>query len=699
MVDGRMKVKSNYLQLLDGKRQQRKLNFLITQTELYAHFMAKKMHRSKDDIYDDGEAKEILGRLDESRSEGRLAEIDVYDCDAAKAAAENNASQAVHLHEAKKSSYEIEDGRKAIGVSLAETGERSQPDIFNGELKNYQIKGMNWLVDLYDQGINGILADEMGLGKTVQALAMLSYVAEKYNIWGPFLVITPASTLHNWQQEVARFVPTFKVVPYWGSPQERKILRHFWDQRYLHTRNASFHIVITSYQLVITDFKYFNRIKWQYVVLDEAQAIKSSGSQRWKMLLEFKCRNRLLLSGTPIQNSMAELWALLHFVMPTLFDSHDEFQDWFSKDIESTAESKGQIDEKQISRLHMLLKPFMLRRIKKDVENELTDKLEVLVSCPLTIRQKLLYRGLKGKIRIEELLAGLGSQSQSSSIASSLMNLVMQFRKVCNHPELFERREARSPFSMTIGPFVLPRLLASYHGDRNRPKRGLLYHRLSIFSPSNVHRSLFDCRPKQERNKERLEVSDSAFSFLRFVDNSPGELYERATSLLALLRAVMAESRRRRARDRQDLHWRSHDDVQQRGRDGFRRQRLLLCSRPNFIESGEHCGLVFTSHTGTFLHHVDATLRSMPETAAHRQIRMKSLLRRKSSTAVCGDDDENQFKPRREVVLHCQPCDAPLFLCGETSSRVATPGRQMYASDRRFSYRCASFIEFFSSSN
>ena len=165
------------------------------------------------------------------------------------------------------------------------------------------------------------------------------------DIWGPFLVITPASTLHNWQQEVAKFLPAFKVVPYWGSPQERKILRQFWDQSNLHQKSSSFHIVITSYQLVITDFKFFNRIKWQYLVLDEAQAIKSSSSQRWKMLLEFKCRNRLLLSGTPIQNTMAELWSLLHFVMPTLFDSHEEFDDWFSKDIESSAESKSQVDE------------------------------------------------------------------------------------------------------------------------------------------------------------------------------------------------------------------------------------------------------------------------------------------------------------------------------------------------------------------
>lgn len=118
----------------------------------------------------------------------------------------------------------------------------------------------------------------------VQCTNPYSYYYSKPNIlpysisdvWGPFLIISPASTLHNWQQEMERFVPDFKVVPYWGSPQERKILRQFWDMKNLHTKDASFHVVITSYQLVVSDFKYFNRIKWQYLILDEAQAIKSS---------------------------------------------------------------------------------------------------------------------------------------------------------------------------------------------------------------------------------------------------------------------------------------------------------------------------------------------------------------------------------------------------------------------------------------
>lgn len=360
-------------------------------------------------------------------------------------------------------------------------------NIWNSNL-NIFLLGMTWLANLYDQGISGILADEMGLGKTVQSIAFLCHIAEKYGVWGPFLVISPASTLHNWQQEMARFVPDFNVVPYWGSPNERKILRQFWEQKDLHTKDASFHVVITSYQLIVSDYKYFNRIKWQYMVLDEAQAIKSATSMRWKLLLGFNCRNRLLLSGTPIQNSMAELWALLHFIMPTLFDSHDEFNEWFSKDIESHAENKTGIDEKQISRLHMILKPFMLRRIKKDVENELSDKIEIMVYCPLTIRQKLLYMALKQKIRIEDLLnltrGGGGSSTTEGhhvdrNFTSNLMNLVMQFRKVCNHPELFERRDAKSPFAMKCEEYVLPRLVFD-DGLLYRAlpsKRHLLYNR------------------------------------------------------------------------------------------------------------------------------------------------------------------------------------------------------------------------------
>lgn len=309
----------------------------------------------------------------------------------------------------------------------------------------------------------------MGLGKTIQSISLLAHLAERQNNWGPFLIVTPASTLHNWQQEFARFVPDLKIIPYWGSVQDRKVLRStcmpYWTGKKPVTRDTPFHVMITSYQLIVSDESYLQKVKWQYMILDEAQAIKSSSSIRWKTLLGFNCRNRLLLTGTPIQNSMQELWALLHFIMPTLFDSHDEFSEWFSKDIESHAENRGNgLNSHQLHRLHMILKPFMLRRIKSDVENEIGEKVEKDVFCDLSPRQKRLYRGIKDKLPILDLLTGGGSQggkfnfgfgiggessTSSSSIDSALMNLVMQFRKVCNHPELLERTEIKSPFTFT----------------------------------------------------------------------------------------------------------------------------------------------------------------------------------------------------------------------------------------------------------
>jgi DNA helicase INO80 len=230
------------LQILEAKRQQRKLNFLITQTELYSHFMANKIDQ-KDSKDGANKGKEILDKLNEEKPSRRLAELDNYECDAVKRQVVANASKAVRAHiqqtrvfDAQTSTFledepvdiiadDVEEAKPVGTLSTDENKEtdtsleREQPKLFQGTLKKYQLKGMNWLLDLYDQGINGILADEMGLGKTVQSIAMLAHIAEKYNIWGPFLVISPASTLHNWQQEIARFLPAFKVVPYWGSPQ------------------------------------------------------------------------------------------------------------------------------------------------------------------------------------------------------------------------------------------------------------------------------------------------------------------------------------------------------------------------------------------------------------------------------------------------------------------------------------------------
>ncbi|KAI1814924.1 SNF2 family N-terminal domain-containing protein [Poronia punctata] len=548
----------------EAARQKRKLNFLISQTELYSHFIGKKIktdevERSTDnpEIAPAGNAPAASNHADVAEPVGPIGkrvtdfnelDFDADDEEALKAAAIANAQNAIADAQQKarafnKSADDMDEDGEMNFQNPTGLGDVTveQPKLLNCQLKEYQVKGLNWLANLYEQGINGILADEMGLGKTVQSISVMAYLAEVHDIWGPYLVVAPASTLHNWQQEIARFVPEFKVLPYWGTAGDRKVLRKFWDRKHnTYRKDAPFHVLVTSYQLVVSDVAYFQKMRWQYMILDEAQAIKSSTSSRWKCLLGFHCRNRLLLTGTPIQNNMQELWALLHFIMPSLFDSHDEFSEWFSKDIESHAQSNTTLNEDQLRRLHMILKPFMLRRVKKHVQKELGDKIELDVFCELTYRQRAYYRNLRNQISFMDLIekATMGDDQDSGT----LMNLVMQFRKVCNHPDLFQRADTTSPFAaayfaetasfvregnnVPVGystrsliEYNLPRLVWAEGGRLYKPgkdnvragfRNKYLNHLMNIWSPSNI----------QESN-----TGNDTFSFLRFADTSPQEAY------------------------------------------------------------------------------------------------------------------------------------------------------------------------------
>ncbi|XP_061668054.1 chromatin-remodeling ATPase INO80 isoform X1 [Syngnathoides biaculeatus] len=663
-------------EMKEAKRQQRKLNFLITQTELYAHFMSGKASAGSPG----GDEEEILKKLDDTSARRQIdigggVMVNVgqedYDSEYYKSWALRNAQEAYYVHQQRTRMFDEDahDSRCASSSAAAASGfgesyslsnpsiqageDIPQPTIFNGKLKGYQLKGMNWLANLYEQGINGILADEMGLGKTVQSIALLAHLAERDNIWGPFLIISPASTLNNWHQEFSRFVPKFKVLPYWGNPHDRKVIRKFWSQKTLYTQNAPFHVVITSYQLVVQDVKYFQRVKWQYMVLDEAQALKSSTSVRWKILLQFQCRNRLLLTGTPIQNTMAELWALLHFIMPTLFDSHEEFNEWFSKDIESHAENKSAIDENQLSRLHMILKPFMLRRIKKDVENELSDKIEILTYCQLTSRQRLLYQALRNKISIEDLLqSSMGTAQQSHSTTSSLMNLVMQFRKVCNHPDLFERQETRSPFHMCLAPYVLSKhlyrhgLLHAHNQARHKSLRVLL----SPFSPNHIQQSLFHRTGDDQGN---------CFSFLRFIDVSPAEmsnlmLQGTLVRWLALFLSLKAAYR---------LHCQRLFALQEEGGgdEGSRLQSRTLSRKDLLLWISRPAAFPNTQTSPVLRNLVFTALR--PGTVGHADVNIHC---RRSATSR---------------VWHCQPVLPPKFLLAATPRVTAVP-MDRYCADR-----------------
>lgn len=409
----------------------------------------------------------------------------------------------------------------AVATSLAGSDNKQvaavkQPSILLGKMKGYQLRGLSWLVSLYDQGINGILADEMGLGKTVQTISFLAYLAEAENNWGPFLVVTPKATLHNWQQEVGKFCPSLRVLPYWGSKADRQELRKHWSQKRMYRRDSEFHVCVTSYETLMTDQTHFPRVKWQHVVLDEAQAIKNSASARWKALLNFPCRNRLLLTGTPLQNKMSELWSLLHFIMPTVFDSHTEFADWFAKDIEGHAKNaSSMLDSTTLARLRTLLDPFMLRRVKRDVENEMPPKTELVVHCDLTPRQRKLYAGIKANISVEELRRTLGVTSgggggggaaADASEKGQLMNIIMQLRKVCNHPETFQRRTPTAPlqFQRVPPPSIapLPPAVLTNKSDGPPPPQAVTFVRESALSlpiPSLVRDCLYFA--KAERRK------------------------------------------------------------------------------------------------------------------------------------------------------------------------------------------------------
>ena len=317
------------------------------------------------------------------------------------------------------------------------------PSLIRANLREYQHIGMEWLAALHERNLNGILADEMGLGKTLQTISLLAHLAEHKGIWGPHLIIVPTSVMINWEIEFKKFLPGFKVMVYFGSPKERREKRVGWAKDEL-----IFNVCICSYALVLQDALVFRKKNWHYLILDEAHQIKNFKSLRWQNLLTFKTERRLLLTGTPLQNDLIELWSLLHFLMPKIFTSHLEFQQWFSDPL-SKAIEHSKLDEhgRLINRLHSLIRPFLLRRLKKDVETQMPSKYEHVIPVALSRRQQVLYDEFLSHRETRQLL-------KQGKDYLGLMNVLMQLRKVCNHPNLLEPRPVRSPFVMALNEVV-----------------------------------------------------------------------------------------------------------------------------------------------------------------------------------------------------------------------------------------------------
>ncbi|KAJ1648305.1 chromatin remodeling complex Adenosinetriphosphatase, partial [Dispira simplex] len=299
-----------------------------------------------------------------------------------------------------------------------------------GTMRDYQVQGLNWMISLYENGINGILADEMGLGKTLQTISFLGYLKVYLNVHGPHLIVVPKSTLHNWQNEFLKWVPELDSFILHGSKEERGKLI---TDRLL---TGNFDCCITTYEMCLILKSDLKKVPWEYIIIDEAHRIKNENSSLSQMVRLFKSNYRLLITGTPLQNNLHELWALLNFLLPDVFRSSEDFDSWFESNDHGDQQS-------MVTQLHAVLRPFVLRRVKADVEHSLLPKKEINLYVGMSSMQKKWYQ----KILIKDIDAVNGADSDRKGGKTRLMNVAMHLRKCCNHPYLFDGAEPGPPFT------------------------------------------------------------------------------------------------------------------------------------------------------------------------------------------------------------------------------------------------------------
>ena len=298
------------------------------------------------------------------------------------------------------------------------------------ELRDYQLEGLNWLRFCWYHNRNNILADEMGLGKTAQLVTLLNDLKVNEKISGPFLVIAPLSTLPHWKLEFERWTD-LNVVVFHGSKESRKIIKdteiNFYDDngRYQPSR-VGFDVLITNYDILRLEYGTFSSIEWRYLVVDEAHKLKNYQSKIYKQVKDLTFEHTTLLTGTPIQNNMSELWSLLHFIQPEKFNDLDDFMSKYG-DMKDIA---------QVTDVQKIIKRILLRRKKADVENDILPKEETIIQVELTRTQKKFYKAF-----LNDNASSLFQQLTYSGNLPSLLNLVMQLRKVCNHPFLIRGAE------------------------------------------------------------------------------------------------------------------------------------------------------------------------------------------------------------------------------------------------------------------
>ncbi|XP_011041788.1 PREDICTED: ATP-dependent DNA helicase DDM1-like isoform X1 [Populus euphratica] len=454
---------------LDGSQFNR-LDQLLTQTQLYSEFLLEKI----DQITANGAEQESEPAEQKKRGRGSKR----------KAAAQYNSRKAKRAVTAMLTRSKEVDKVEDANLTEEERAEKEQrelvPLLTGGRLKSYQIKGVKWLISLWTNGLNGILADQMGLGKTIQTIGFLAHLKGN-GLNGPYLVIAPLSTLSNWVNEISRFAPSMDAIIYHGSKKQRDEIRRKHMPRSI---GFKFPIIVTSYEIALCDAKkYLRHYPWKYVVVDEGHRLKNSKCKLLKELKYLHMENKLLLTGTPLQNNLAELWSLLNFILPDIFQSHEEFESWFDLSGKCNNEAmKEEVEERRraqvVTKLHAILRPFLLRRMKTDVEQMLPRKKEIILYATLTEHQKkfqehLINKTLEDYLR-EKLDTGRGMKGR-------LNNLMIQLRKNCYHPDLLESAFDGSyfypPIEQIVGKCGKFQLL-----ERLLNRLFALQHKILIFS-------------------------------------------------------------------------------------------------------------------------------------------------------------------------------------------------------------------------
>uniref|UniRef100_A0A8C3THZ9 Chromodomain helicase DNA binding protein 1 n=1 Tax=Chelydra serpentina TaxID=8475 RepID=A0A8C3THZ9_CHESE len=326
---------------------------------------------------------------------------------------------------------------------------KKQPSYIGGheglELRDYQLNGLNWLAHSWCKGNSCILADEMGLGKTIQTISFLNYLFHEHQLYGPFLLVVPLSTLTSWQREIQTWAPQMNAVVYLGDINSRNMIRtHEW--MHPQTKRLKFNILLTTYEILLKDKSFLGGLNWAFIGVDEAHRLKNDDSLLYKTLIDFKSNHRLLITGTPLQNSLKELWSLLHFIMPEKFSSWEDFE-----------EEHGKGREFGYASLHRELEPFLLRRVKKDVEKSLPAKVEQILRMEMSALQKQYYKWI-----LTRNYKALSKGSKGST--SGFLNIMMELKKCCNHcylikppddNEFYNKQEALQHLIRSSGKLIL----------------------------------------------------------------------------------------------------------------------------------------------------------------------------------------------------------------------------------------------------